>query len=158
MSSSSSTDRSMAMVIAILMVIVGGHHHRPPRINSFILTIVPPRRLDWHATFVGAYAKTLEQAVGPADQQQVMAWTTWITCISLNATAIRRRPNADFDLKRTPIWTLFLLPSREQLAAAHFPPEVNNYGVTIKKSTSAPLMPGRSILAAWPPSMRKFPG
>src|SRR6266403_1683429 len=35
---------------------------------------------------------------------------------------------------------LILLQSREQLAAAQLPPEVNNYGVTIKKSTTAPLM------------------
>src|SRR5260370_13856908 len=48
--------------------------------------------------------------------------------------------NADFDLKTDPNIALILLQSREQLAAAQLPPEVNNYGVTIKKSTTAPLM------------------
>ena len=35
---------------------------------------------------------------------------------------------------------LILTQSRENLAATQLPPEVNNYGVTIKKSTTAPLM------------------
>ena len=35
---------------------------------------------------------------------------------------------------------LILTQSREQLANGQLPPEVNNYGVTLKKSTTAPLM------------------
>ena len=46
----------------------------------------------------------------------------------------------DFDLKTDPNTDLILTQSRENLAAAQLPPEVNNYGVTIKKSTTAPLM------------------
>src|SRR6267154_1665881 len=60
---------------------------------------------------------------------------------SLNATGNSQTTlYADFDLKTDPNIDLILLQSREQLAAAQLPPEVNNYGVTIKKSTTAPLM------------------
>ena len=47
---------------------------------------------------------------------------------------------ADFDVKTDPNTDLILTQSRENLAASQLPPEVNNYGVTIKKSTTAPLM------------------
>jgi len=43
----------------------------------------------------------------------------------------------DLKTTRTPI---NLTQSREQLAAGQLPPEVNTYGVTIKKSVTAPLM------------------
>src|SRR6267154_2611218 len=60
---------------------------------------------------------------------------------SLNATGNSQTTlSANFDLKTDPNIDLILLQSREQLAAAQLPPEVNNYGVTIKKSASAPLM------------------
>ncbi|MBV9746481.1 MAG: efflux RND transporter permease subunit, partial [Acidobacteriia bacterium] len=47
---------------------------------------------------------------------------------------------ADFDLKTDPNMDLILLQSREQLASGQLPPEVNNYGVQIRKSPTAPLM------------------
>src|SRR6267142_1025207 len=47
---------------------------------------------------------------------------------------------ADFDVKTDPNTDLILTQSREQLAAGQLPPDVNSYGVTIKKSATAPLM------------------
>src|SRR5882757_6055286 len=46
----------------------------------------------------------------------------------------------DFDLKTDPNTDLILTQSREQLAAGQLPPDVNTYGVTIRKSVTAPLM------------------
>jgi len=46
----------------------------------------------------------------------------------------------DFDLKTDPNTDLLLTQSREQLATGQLPPAVNNYGVTLKKSTTAPLV------------------
>ena len=46
----------------------------------------------------------------------------------------------DFDLKTDPNTDLLLTQSRQQLANGQLPPEVNNYGITLKKSTTAPLM------------------
>jgi len=102
--------------------------------------IVPPE-IRLQATFVGADANTLEQSVATPIEQQVNGVDNMDYMYSLNATGNSQVTlNADFDLKTDPNIDLILLQSREQLAAAQLPPEVNNYGVTIKKSTTAPLM------------------
>jgi HAE1 family hydrophobic/amphiphilic exporter-1 len=60
---------------------------------------------------------------------------------SLNATANSQTTMVvDFDLKTDPNTDLTLTQSREQLAGGQLPPDVNTYGVTIKKSVTAPLM------------------
>jgi len=46
----------------------------------------------------------------------------------------------NFDLKTDPNTDLILTQSREQLAAGQLPPDVSSYGVTIRKSVTAPLM------------------
>src|SRR6202163_3120253 len=129
----------VAMVISILMVIVGAVTIASLPIAQFPNIVPPEIRLQ--ATYVGADAKTLEQAVATPIEQQVNGVDNMDYMYSLNATGNSQTTlNADFDLKTDPNMDLILLQSREQLAAAQLPPEVNNYGVTIKKSTTAPLM------------------
>jgi hydrophobe/amphiphile efflux-1 (HAE1) family protein len=129
----------VAMVISILMVIVGAVTITTLPVAQFPNIVPPEIRLQ--ATFVGADAKTLEQAVATPIEQQVNGVDNMDYMYSLNATGNSQVTlNADFDLKTDPNIDLILLQSREQLAAAQLPPEVNNYGVTIKKSASAPLM------------------
>src|SRR5882724_320565 len=129
----------VAMVISILMVIVGAVTIASLPIAQFPNIVPPEIRLQ--ATFVGADAKTLEQAVATPIEQQVNGVDNMDYMYSLNATGNSQTTLfADFDLKTDPNIDLILLQSREQLAAAQLPPELNNYGVTIKKSTTAPLM------------------
>jgi HAE1 family hydrophobic/amphiphilic exporter-1 len=129
----------VAMVIAILMVIVGAVTIASLPVAQFPNIVPPEIRLQ--ATYVGADAKTLEQAVATPIEQQVNGVDNMDYMYSLNATGNSQTTlNADFDLKTDPNMDLILLQSREQLAASQLPPEVNNYGVTIKKSTTAPLM------------------
>jgi HAE1 family hydrophobic/amphiphilic exporter-1 len=129
----------VAMVIAILMVIVGGVTITSLPVAQFPNIVPPEIRLQ--ATFVGADAKTLEQAVATPIEQQVNGVDNMDYMYSLNATGNSQTTlSANFDLKTDPNIDLILLQSREQLAASQLPPEVNNYGVTIKKSASAPLM------------------
>src|ERR1700726_4485631 len=129
----------VAMVIAILTVIVGAVTIVRLPVAQFPDIVPPVIRLQ--ATFVGADANTLEQAVATPIEQQVNGVDNMDYMYSLNATGNSQTTlSADFDLKTDPNIDLILLQSREQLAAAQLPPEVNNYGVTIKKSTSAPLM------------------
>src|ERR1700731_1778268 len=129
----------VAMVIAILMVIVGAVTIGSLPVAQFPNIVPPEIRLQ--ATFVGADAKTLEQAVATPIEQQVNGVDSMDYMYSLNATGNSQTTlSANFDLKTDPNIDLILLQSREQLAASQLPPEVNNYGVTIKKSTSAPLM------------------
>jgi HAE1 family hydrophobic/amphiphilic exporter-1 len=129
----------VAMVISVLMVIVGAVTIASLPVAQFPNIVPPEIRLQ--ATFVGADAKTLEQAVATPIEQQVNGVDNMDYMYSLNATGNSQTTlSANFDLKTDPNIDLILLQSREQLAASQLPPEVNNYGVTIKKSASAPLM------------------
>src|SRR5271156_6212866 len=129
----------VAMVIAILMVIIGAVTIASLPVAQFP-NIVPPE-IQLQASYVGADAQALEQSVATPIEQQVNGVDNLDYMYSLNATGNSQTTlNSDFDLKTDPNTDLILLQSRQQLATAQLPPEVNNYGVTIKKSTTAPLM------------------
>ena len=129
----------VAMVIAILMVIVGAVTIANLPVAQFPNIAPPEIRLS--ANYPGADAKTLEDAVATPIEQQVNGVDNMSYMYSLNATANQQTTlYADFDLKTDPNVDLLLTQSREQLATGQLPPEVNSYGVTLKKSATAPLM------------------
>jgi hydrophobic/amphiphilic exporter-1 (mainly G- bacteria), HAE1 family len=129
----------VAMVIAILMVIVGAISIATLPIAQFPSIAPPEIRLS--ATYVGADAQALEQSVATPIEEQINGVDNMTYMYSVNATANSQTTLfADFDVKTDPNMDLILTQSRENLASAQLPPEVNNYGVTIKKSTTAPLM------------------
>src|SRR3984893_16190457 len=129
----------VAMVIAILMVIVGAVTIATLPIAQFPNIAPPEIRLQ--ATYPGADAKTLEDAVAVPIEQQVNGVDDMTYMYSLNVTANQQTTLlVDFDLKTDPNTDLLLTQSREQLATGQLPPSVNSYGVSLKKSTTAPLM------------------
>src|SRR6202049_5066925 len=129
----------VAMVIAILMVIVGAVTIASLPVAQFP-NIVPPE-IQLQASFVGSDAQTLEQSVATPIEQQINGVDNMDYMYSLNATANSQTTMVvDFDLKTDPNTDLILAQSREQLAAGQLPPDVNSYGVTIRKSVTAPLM------------------
>jgi HAE1 family hydrophobic/amphiphilic exporter-1 len=129
----------VAMVIAILTVIVGAVTIGALPIAQFPNIAPPEIRLQ--ANYPGADAKTLEDAVAVPIEQQVNGVDNMTYMYSLNATSNQQTTLfVDFDLKTDPNADLLLTQSREQLATGQLPPEVNSYGVTLKKSTTAPLM------------------
>jgi HAE1 family hydrophobic/amphiphilic exporter-1 len=129
----------VAMVIAILMVIVGAVTIATLPIAQF--PNIAPAEIRLQATYPGADAKTLEDAVAVPIEQQVNGVDNMSYMYSLNATANQQTTLLiDFDLKTDPNTDLLLTQSREQLATGQLPPSVNSYGVTLKKSTTAPLM------------------
>src|SRR5467141_619112 len=129
----------VAMVIAILMVIVGAVTITSLPVAQFP-NIVPPE-IQLQATFVGADAQALEQSVATPIEQQVNGVDNMNYMYSLNATANSQTTLVvNFDLKTDPNTDLILTQSRQQLAAGQLPPEVSTYGVSIKKSVTAPLM------------------
>src|SRR5246500_2658832 len=129
----------VAIVIAILTVIVGVITFATLPVAQFP-NIAPPEIL-LQATYVGADAKTLEQAVATPIEQQVNGVDNMAYMYSLNATANQQMTMfVDFDVKTDPNTDLLLTQSREQLANGQLPPEVNSYGVTLKKSATAPFM------------------
>ena len=129
----------VAIVIAILTVIVGVITIVTLPVAQFPNIAPPEIRLQ--ATYPGADAQTLEQAVAVPIEQQVSGVDNMTYMYSLNATANQQTTMfVDFDLKTDPNMDLMLTQSRQQLANGQLPPEVNNYGITLKKSTTAPLM------------------
>jgi hydrophobic/amphiphilic exporter-1 (mainly G- bacteria), HAE1 family len=129
----------VAMVIAILTVIVGIVSIVSLPVAQFP-NIVPPE-IQLQASYVGADARTLEQSVATPIEQQINGVDNMNYMYSLNATANSQTTMVvDFDLKTDPNTDLTLTQSREQLAGGQLPPDVNTYGVTIKKSVTAPLM------------------
>ncbi len=129
----------VAIVIAILTVVVGAISIATLPVAQFPQIAPPEIRLQ--ANYPGADAQTLEQAVATPIEQQVSGVDNMNYMYSLNATANQQTTLlVDFDLKTDPNTDLLLTQSRQQLANGQLPPEVNNYGITLKKSTTAPLM------------------
>src|SRR3982074_102107 len=129
----------VAMVIAILMVIVGAVTITTLPVAQFP-NIVPPE-IQLQASFVGADAQTLEQSVATPIEQQINGVDNMNYMYSLNATGNSQTTLVvNFDVKSDPNTDLILTQSREHLATGPLPPEVNSFGVTIKKSPTAPLM------------------
>ena len=129
----------VAIVIALLTVIVGAISIATLPVAQFPNIAPPEIRLQ--ATYPGADAQTLEQAVATPIEQQVSGVDNMSYMYSLNATANQQTTLlVDFDLKTDPNTDLLLTQSRQQLANGQLPPEVNNYGISLKKSTTAPLM------------------
>ena len=129
----------VAIVIAILMVIVGAVTIASLPVAQFPNIAPPEIRLQ--ATYTGADALALEQAVDTPIEEQINGVDNMTYMYSSNATANSQTTVfVDFDLKTDPNTDQLLTQSREQLATGQLPAEVNAYGVAIKKSTTAPLM------------------
>ena len=136
----------VAIVIAILTVIIGAISMATLPVAQFPQIAPPEIRLQ--ANYPGADAQTLEQSVDVPIEQQVTGVDNMAYMYSLNATANQQTTLiVDFDLKTDPNTDLLLTQSRQQLANGQLPPEVNNYGITLKKATTAPLM----IIALYSP-------
>src|SRR5881296_71227 len=129
----------VAIVIAIITVILGLIMLTTLPVAQFPKIAPPEIRLG--ATFVGADAQTLEQAVATPIEQQVSGVDHMTYMYSVSATANQQTTLfVDFELNTDPNMDLILTQSRQQLANGQLPPQVNSYGVTLAKSTTAPLM------------------
>src|SRR3981189_692698 len=129
----------VAMVVAILMVIVGAVTIASLPVAQFP-NIVPPE-IQLQASFVGADAQALEQSVATPIEQQINGVDNMNYMYSLNATANSQTTMVvNFDLKTETNTDVILTQSHEQLRASQLPADVNTYGVTIRKSVTAPLM------------------
>src|ERR1700747_3013615 len=129
----------VAMVISIVLVLVGSLSILSLPIAQFP-NIAPPE-IQILATYVGADAQTLEQAVATPIEQQMSGVDNMNYMYSLNATGNSTTSLiVDFDIKTAPNTDLILTQSRETQAASQLPPDVTNYGITVRKSVTAPLM------------------
>ena len=129
----------VAMVIALLTVIVGAITILGLPISQFPNIVPPETKLQ--ATFVGADAETLAQSVATPIEEQMSGVDNMNYMYSVNATANGQTTMiVDFGVQTDPNTDLILTQIRETQAASQLPSSVTQYGVTIQKATTAPLM------------------
>src|SRR5580704_14811230 len=129
----------VAIVIAILTVIVGAVTIASLPIAQF--PAIAPPEIQVSAIYVGADAQTIEQSVATPIEEEMSGVDNMNYMYSLNATANgQMRMIVDFDVNTNPNTDLILAQSRETQAAPQLPVDVTNYGVTVQKSTLAPLL------------------
>jgi HAE1 family hydrophobic/amphiphilic exporter-1 len=136
----------VAMVISIVLVLVGGLSILTLPVAQFP-SIAPPE-IQVLATYIGADAQTLEQSVATPIEQQMNGVDNMNYMYSLNATGNNTTSLiVDFDAKTDPNTDYILAQSRETLAASQLPVDVTNYGITVRKSVTAPL----TLIAVYSP-------
>ncbi|HKV79713.1 MAG TPA: multidrug efflux RND transporter permease subunit [Candidatus Sulfotelmatobacter sp.] len=128
----------VSMVISIIMVIVGIVAMVGLPTAQFP-NITPPE-VQVKATYVGADAQTVEQSVATPIEQQMSGVDNMNYMYSNNANNGQLTLTVNFDVKTDPNTDQILAQMRQNQAASQLPVEVNNYGVTVQKSTAAPLM------------------
>jgi HAE1 family hydrophobic/amphiphilic exporter-1 len=109
--------------------------------------IVPPEVQIW-ATYTGADAQTVEQSVAAPIEQQLSGVDNMNYMYSINANNGTMRLTTSFDVATNPNTDLVLSQIRQNLAEPQLPADVRNYGVTVQKARSAPLM----ILSLYSPN------
>jgi HAE1 family hydrophobic/amphiphilic exporter-1 len=128
----------VAMVIAIVMVIIGAVSILSLPVSQFP-NIVPPE-IRIQTTFVGADAQTVEQSVATPIEAQMSGVDNMNYMYSVNANNGVMRMVVSFDVKTDPNIDQMLTQLREQQAESQLPVDVRNFGITLVKSPSTPLM------------------
>src|SRR5271165_2571338 len=128
----------VAMVISIVMVIAGGVAIASLPIAQFP-NIADPQ-IQVTATYPGADAITLDQSVATPIEQQMSGVDDMEYMYSLSANNGQMKLIVDFNIATDPNSDLNLAQMRQSQAASQLPAEVTAQGVTVQKSTSAPLM------------------
>jgi hydrophobic/amphiphilic exporter-1 (mainly G- bacteria), HAE1 family len=128
----------VAMVIAILMVI-GGLVCLLSLPTAQFPNIVPPEILV-QATYPGADAKTLEQAVATPIEQQMNGVDNMNYMQSTNASNGLTQLTVDFDVATNADTDQILSQLRVDQAQSQLPAEVTVAGLTVNKSLTSPLM------------------
>src|SRR5262245_46491174 len=101
--------------------------------------IAPPEILV-QATYVGADALALEQAVAAPIEQQMTVVDKMLYMYSTSAsTGGQMNLRVDFDIVTNPSTDQVLAQMRYSQAASQLPAQVTDVGVTIRKSASSPL-------------------
>ena len=128
----------VSMVISIIMVIVGAVAVLGLPTAQFP-NIADPQ-VQVNATYVGADALTVEQSVATPIEQQMSGVDNMEYMYSLNANNGTMKLTVDFNIQTDPNTDQILAQMRQGQAASQLPAAVNNFGVTVQKSTAAPMM------------------
>jgi hydrophobic/amphiphilic exporter-1 (mainly G- bacteria), HAE1 family len=127
----------IAIVISIVTVIVGIVAIARLPIAQYP-ELAPPEIL-LQANYVGADAQTVEQSVATPIEQQMQGVDNMIYMTSVNDNSGQMQLRVDFDVGTDPNIDQVVTQMRYTQAESYLPPDVRNYGVTIRKSPTAPL-------------------
>src|ERR1700757_764456 len=136
----------VSMVIAAIMVIVGVVAVLGLPTAQFP-NIADPQ-IQVLATYVGADALTVEQSVATPIEQQMSGVDNMEYMYSLNANNGSMKLYVDFNVATDPNPDQILAQMRQGQANSQLPSAVNDQGVTVQKSTMAPLI----LFALYSPS------
>src|SRR5262249_53518887 len=128
----------VAMVIAILMVLIGVVAMR--RLPTAQFPNIAPPEVQVKATYPGADAVTVEQSVATPIEQQMSGVDNMNYMYSHNANNGQNTLTVNFDCNADTRADEILAQMRTNQANSQLPADVVNYGVTVQKSTAAPLM------------------
>src|SRR5215469_1572997 len=128
----------VSIVIAAIMVIVGAVAVLGLPTAQFP-NIADPQ-IQVLGTYVGADALTVEQSVATPIEQQMSGVDNMEYMYSLNANNGQTTITVDFNVKTDPSTDQILTQMRQSQSASQLPSAVNNYGVTVQKSTQTPMM------------------
>ncbi|HEY3601071.1 MAG TPA: multidrug efflux RND transporter permease subunit [Chthoniobacterales bacterium] len=128
----------VAIVIAILMTLIGSVCLLTLPISQYPQIAPPEIQVRTHYT--GADALTIEQSVAAPIEQQMSGVDNMQYMYSINANTGDMRMIINFDVATDANVDQILAQLRVSQAQSQLPADVNNYGVTVQKSTTAPLM------------------
>ena len=128
----------VAIVIAIITVIVGAVALVSLPIAQFPKIVPPEARIT--TTNVGADAQTVEQSVATPIEQVLSGVDNMNYMYSINGSDGSLRMTANFDVATDPNTDLILTQMRVTQAGPQIPSDVANFGVTVQKQLTAPLM------------------
>ena len=128
----------VAIVISLLTVIVGAITIVTLPVSLF--PAIAPPEVQVQTTYVGADAQTVEQSVATPIEQQMSGVDNMNYMYSVNSSTGEVRLIVDYDVTTDPNTDLILTQIRETQAASQLPVEVTNFGVTVQKTLTAPLM------------------
>jgi HAE1 family hydrophobic/amphiphilic exporter-1 len=128
----------VAIVIAILMTMAGAVAMTKLPTAQYP-DIVPPQ-IKVTTTYTGADAITIEQSVATPLEQQMNGVDNMIYMQSINANDGTMTENVTFDVETDINIDQVNTQNRVSQAQPNFPADVNQFGLTVKKATSNPLL------------------
>ena len=128
----------VAIVIAIVTVVGGLVAMRALPIAQFP-DIIPPQIIVT-ANYIGADAVTIEQAIATPLEQQMNGVDNMLYMQSTNANDGTMQLSVTFGVETDPNVDQVNVQNRIAQAQPNLPPDVNTFGLTLRKSTGFPML------------------